>query len=346
MRDNQQFQQDLLEWYYKNGRILPWRSDPTPYNVWISEIMLQQTRVDTVIPYFKRFISELPTIEALAKVEEDSLLKLWQGLGYYNRALNLKKAAEILVVENQGKLPSEPEELIALPGIGLYTAGAIASIAFGKAVSAVDGNVLRIMARILEIHEDISNGKIKKQIQEIMDQLVPQKEPGKFNQALMDLGALICIPKGNPKCTECPVSKHCLANRKGITSHIPIKVAKKKRIVDKKTVFIILAKDKFALRKREAGGLLPNLWEFPNVEGFLTENQSMCLLKEMGFKVKNIKEFKSSKHIFSHREWHMKGYLIHVESDKSSEAFIWVTKNEINQQYSIPTAFKDFYKTL
>lgn len=346
MRDNQQFQQDLLEWYHKNARDLPWRSDPTPYRVWISEMMLQQTRVDTVIPYYMRFISELPTIEALASVEEDKLLKLWQGLGYYNRALNLKKAAQILVAENQGELPSETTELLLLPGIGSYSAGAIASIAFGKAVPAVDGNVLRIMARILAIHEDINSGKVKKQMQEIMTQLVPKKESGSFNQALMDLGASICIPKGEPKCTECPVSKHCIAYNRGISSDLPIKVAKKRRIVDEKTVFIILSKDKFALRKREAGGLLPNLWEFPNVEGYLTENQSRDVLREMGVYVKQIKETKTSKHIFSHREWHMKGYFILGETEESAVDFVWVTKNEINQQYSIPTAFKDFIKIL
>lgn len=346
MRDNLQFQKDLLEWYHKNARVLPWRNAPTPYRVWISEMMLQQTRVDTVIPYYMRFISELPTIEALAAVEEDKLLKLWQGLGYYNRALNLKKAAQILVEENEGKLPSEITELVSLPGIGPYSAGSIASIAFGKAVPAVDGNVLRIMARILAIHEDINNGKIKKQMQEMMIQLIPQKEPGSFNQALMDLGALICIPNGEPKCTECPVSKHCIAYGRGISSHIPIKVAKKKRIIDKKTVFIILSKDKYALRKREPGGLLPNLWEFPNEEGYLTENQSKCVLKEMGITVKGIKEMKASKHIFSHREWHMKGYFILVETDESTADFVWVTKNEINQRYSIPTAFKDFIKIL
>lgn len=344
MKNNYLFQCDLLEWYHKNARVLPWRSQPTPYRVWISEMMLQQTRVDTVIPYFMKFISELPTVQALAAVEEDKLLKLWQGLGYYNRALNLKKAAQILVAEHQGELPSELTQLVSLPGIGPYSAGAIASIAFGKAVPAVDGNVLRIIARLHASREDISNTKIKRQMQEIAAQLVSQEEPGHFNQALMDLGATICIPNGQPKCIQCPVSKHCKAYRHGLTSEIPIKVLKKVRSVDKKTVFVISSKGKFALRKREAGGLLPNLWEFPNVDVYLTENQCKDVLTDMGIEVKQITELRPSKHIFSHREWHMNGFLIDAETDKSKLDFIWVTKNEITQQYAVPTAFKDFIK--
>nr|WP_315019754.1 A/G-specific adenine glycosylase [uncultured Aminipila sp.] len=344
MRNNHQFQCDLLEWYHKNARVLPWRSEPTPYRVWISEMMLQQTRVDTVIPYFMNFICELPTVQALATVEEDKLLKLWQGLGYYNRALNLKKAAQILVAEHQGELPSEFTQLVSLPGIGPYSAGAIASIAFGKPVPAVDGNVLRIIARLLASHEDISNTKIRKQMQEIAAQLVSQEEPGNFNQALMDLGATICIPNGEPKCSQCPVSKHCKAYRHGLTSEIPIKVLKKVRSIDRKTVFVISSKEKFALRKREAGGLLPNLWEFPNVDVYLTEEQCKEVLTDMGIEVKQITELRPSKHIFSHREWHMNGFFIDAETDKSKLDFIWVTKNEINQKYAVPTAFKDFIK--
>lgn len=344
MRNNYQFQCDLLEWYHKNARVLPWRSESTPYRIWISEMMLQQTRVDTVIPYFTRFISELPTVQALATVEEDKLLKLWQGLGYYNRALNLKKSAQILVAEYQGELPAEFTQLVSLPGIGPYSAGAIASIAFGEPVPAVDGNVLRIIARLLASREDISNTKIKKQMQEVVAQLVSQEEPGNFNQALMDLGATICIPNGEPKCIQCPVSKHCKAYRYGLTSEIPIKVLKKARNIDKKTVLVISSKEKFALRKREAGGLLPNLWEFPNVDVYLTENQCKDVLTDMGIKVKQITELRPSKHIFSHREWHMKGFFIDAETDKGKLDFTWVTKDELNQKYAVPTAFKDFIK--
>jgi len=339
-----QFQQDLLNWYYENARVLPWRSDPKPYYVWISEIMLQQTRVDTVIPYFTKFISELPTIKALAGVEEEKLLKLWQGLGYYNRALNLKRAAQILVEEHQGQLPSAVKELMFLPGIGAYTAGAIASIAFGEAVPAVDGNVLRIMARLLESREDINNAKVKKEMQTLVSQMIFKEHPGDFNQALMDLGATVCLPNGEPKCDKCPVNTHCRAYKNGLTAAIPVKVEKKARNIDKKTVFVIFSKGYYALRKRGAGGLLPNLWEFPNEEGYWTENQCRNFLDKMRILPEKIVPIKTSKHIFSHREWHMKGFFIIADADLNHSDFTWVTKEEMDNQYSIPTAFKEFIK--
>ncbi|QAT44100.1 A/G-specific adenine glycosylase [Aminipila luticellarii] len=339
------FQSDLLKWYHKNARVLPWRSNPTPYRVWISEMMLQQTRVDTVIPYFTRFMNELPDIPALAGVEEDKLLKLWQGLGYYNRALNLKKTAKILVEKYQGQLPSDVKTLMELPGIGPYSAGAIASIAFEKAVPAVDGNVLRIMARILASREDMNQVKIKKQMQEFMLEVVPLNDPGAFNQAMMDLGATICLPNGEPKCEKCPVRKHCRAFELKLTSQIPIKVSKKRRGIEEKTVFVLSSGEKFALQKRKAGGLLPNLWEFPNTSGYLTEEQSRSVLEDWGILVEEMLELKPSKHIFSHIEWHMKGFFVTAaNTDKSSSNFVWVTKEEIQHQYSIPTAFKDFIK--
>jgi len=198
-----EFQNCLMNWYKKEARDLPWRADPSPYKVWISEIMLQQTRVDTVIPYFTRFISEIPTIQDLAQVPEEKLLKLWQGLGYYNRALNLKKAARVIMEQFNGYIPCDVRDLLFLPGIGEYTAGAIASIAFGKAVPAVDGNVLRVMARITVNRGDISNSKVKKQIESFVISLLPSKNAGIFNQALMDLGAMICLPNGEPKCSQC-----------------------------------------------------------------------------------------------------------------------------------------------
>lgn len=338
-----QFQSDLLQWFHKNARVLPWRSHPTPYNVWISEIMLQQTRVDTVVPYFVRFITELPDVSALSQVEEDKLLKLWQGLGYYNRALNLKKAAKILMETNQGQLPSEIKHLLELPGIGPYSAGAIASIAFGKAVPAVDGNVLRIMARILANREDINNTKNKKHMQEVMAQLVSEKEPGSFNQAMMDLGATICLPNGEPKCSECPIRRHCQANKLGATSEIPVKIQKKVRSVEKKTVFVISSEGQFALKKRKPGGLLPNLWEFPNAEDYLTEKQARDFLSAMGIRVHDMVPIKQSKHVFSHLEWHMKGFFVTATADDRVQSeLIWVTGTDIQRQYSIPTVFKAF----
>ena len=300
--------QSLIKWYKKEARVLPWRSDPTPYKVWISEIMLQQTRVDTVIPYFLRFIAEVPSVRELALIEEEKLLKLWQGLGYYNRALNLKKAAQMIVEKFDGEIPSDMKDLVTLPGIGVYTAGAIASIAFGKPVPAIDGNVLRIIARITASREDIGDPKTKKMFEPVVTAMIPAEAPGDFNQALMDFGATICLPNGEPKCGECPVSGLCEAYKKGLTSEIPVMQDKKARRIEKKTVLLISYQDKFALRKRRENGLLPNLWEFPNVEGHLTPEQCRQVLSSQGITACEITGLPPSKHIFTHLEWHMKGY--------------------------------------
>lgn len=342
-----------MDWYQTAHRHLPWREDPIPYKVWISEIMLQQTRVDTVIPYFHRFLSELPDIQALAEVEEDKLLKLWQGLGYYSRALNLKKAAQVMVEKYSGHIPQGSKELLALPGIGPYTAGAIASIAFQQPVSAVDGNVLRIVARLTASRADIADAQTKKDTESVIETLIPQERPGDFNQALMDLGATICLPNGSPKCEICPVQEFCQAYLQNLTLEIPVKVQKKIRNTEKRTIFILHNKGRVALRKRGPKGLLRNLWEFPNVVGLLTENQCKAALEEMGFKVQGLKALGPSKHIFTHLEWHMRGFSVEVEEDMEAGAklpetegggtdFVWATKEEIFHQYSIPTAFKAY----
>jgi len=336
------FQTKLMQWYKKEARVLPWRSDPTPYKVWISEIMLQQTRVDTVIPYFFRFIAEVPSVRELAMIEEEKLLKLWQGLGYYNRALNLKKAARMIIENFDGEIPSDMKALVTLPGIGIYTAGAIASIAFGKAVPAIDGNVLRIIARMTASRQDIGNPKTKKLFEPVVTALIPARKPGDFNQALMDLGATICLPNGEPKCAECPVQECCEAYRQGLTSEIPEIQVKKARRIEKKTVFLIAYQNKFALRKRDEKGLLPNLWEFPNVEGHLTLEQCVQVLNGLGITACEISELPPSKHIFTHLEWQMKGYFVHVPGLTNATMFVWAAKDEISKHYSIPTAFKSF----
>lgn len=341
-----EFQNCLMDWYQKEARDLPWRTDSSPYKVWISEIMLQQTRVDTVIPYFIRFISEISTVQELAQVPEEKLLKLWQGLGYYNRALNLKKAAQIIIKEFNGQIPSDIKDLLSLPGIGEYTAGAIASIAFGKAVPAVDGNVLRVIARLTAHRGDISDSKGKKQIESVVMDILPSEKTGMFNQALMDLGAMICLPNGEPKCSQCPVKEYCMAYRQGLTSEIPMKKEKKVRRIEKKTVLLLCFNGKYALQKRKEGGLLPNLWEFPSFEGHLTKEQCISSLKELGMIPKEVKRLKASKHIFSHLEWHMKGFFVFVSEIPDSLEFIWATKEEIEHKYSIPTAFQDFIKSM
>ncbi len=330
-----------MEWYKREGRDLPWRKNATPYKVWISEIMLQQTRVDTGVPYFLRFIDQVPTIRDLAKIDEDNLLKLWQGLGYYSRALNLKKAAQMILERYDGEIPQDIKELRSLPGIGPYTAGAIASIAFGQPASAVDGNVLRILSRIVASKEDIGKANTKKEVEKMVEGLLPEEDPGGFNQALMDLGAIICLP-GRPKCEACPVSEFCQAYLQGLTSEIPVKTKNKARAIEKRTVMVIHCKGRYALRKRAAKGLLQNLWEFPNDKGLLTEDQCRAILGKMGVTPNEITEIKTSKHVFSHLEWHMRGFYVEAAEIERTSDFVWVTKEEMKRQYSIPAAFKAY----
>lgn len=330
------FQNALMQWYKQEAKVLPWRSNPTPYNVWISEIMLQQTRVETVIPYFVEFVKELPTVQDLACVEEERLLKLWQGLGYYRRALHLKKAASEIVAKFNGKIPSTIDDLLSLPGIGPYTAGAIASIAYGQKTPAVDGNVLRIFARISNSEENISELGVRKKIQLFVESLLPLENPGDFNQALMDLGAQICIPNGEPKCSICPINIMCQAHLKGNPSTLPIKTPKKQRKIERKTVFIIQHENRFALRKRKHG-LLANLWEFPNEEEHLTHVECIRAIEKFKMIPVEVVDLLPAKHIFTHIEWHMIGYFTCVSDVFEAGDFTWVTMKEIIEQYAIPS---------
>ena len=342
----------LLDWYDRGHRILPWREEPTGYKVWISEIMLQQTRVEAVKPYFNRFIDELPDIKSLAECEEDRLLKLWEGLGYYNRARNLQKAARQIMEDYGGKMPETQEELLKLAGVGNYTSGAVASIAFGESVPAVDGNVLRILSRLSLDEEDIlkdtTKGKVEKQLKEVM----PLDRPGDFNQALMELGATVCIPNGKPRCEECPWEKICLAHKSGREEEFPKKQAKKKRMIEKKTILIIQDENKSALHKRPSKGLLAGLYEFPNLEGHQTEKRVLAYLKEIGLEVLRIKKLEASKHIFSHKEWHMIAYQIKVDelapkgNQLEKENWIFVESYEAQKNYPLPSAFGAYTKCL
>lgn len=311
-------QQPLLQWYDSHARSLPWRDEPTPYRVWVSEIMLQQTRVDTVKPYFERFIAELPTIGDLAGVQEHKLLKLWEGLGYYSRARNLKKAASKVMTDYHGRLPSSADELIKLPGIGPYSAGAIASIAFGNKAPAIDGNVLRVIARITANLGDITQTETKEEIGELVQKLLPDERIGDFNQALMELGATVCLPNGVPRCEICPVNTLCAAYSENITDQVPVKAKKKARRIEHKTVFIIRCNQKIAVGKRPDDGLLQGLWEFPNVGGSLTPGECEAVMRGWGIAVSGLEPLQKSKHIFTHVEWHMTGYLIHAEYCKSA----------------------------
>lgn len=333
---------DLLKWYDRHARSLPWRENPKPYYVWVSEIMLQQTRVEAVKGYFNRFIEALPDIEALATAPEEQLLKLWEGLGYYNRVRNLQKAAIQVMEDYQGLLPADYKELLKLKGIGSYTAGAIASIAYGIQVPAVDGNVLRVMKRLAGSYDVITKASVKRQMEEILAEVVPVRA-GAFNQAVMDLGAMVCIPNGMPLCEKCPLAKYCIAKEKGIQMELPVKEKKKARKIEEKTILLLEYQGKYAIQKRREKGLLAGLWELPNLEGKYSKQEVLSILKEEN-KRADVYELGPGKHIFSHIEWSMLGYHIILETPIEEKNYIWVSKQELQDTYAIPTAFSIYLK--
>jgi A/G-specific adenine glycosylase len=346
MLGKENFAKILLNWYDREARVLPWRSDPTPYRVWISEMMLQQTRVDTVIPYFNRFVTELPDIQSLAAVDEDKLLKLWQGLGYYSRAMNLKRAAVEIMEKHGGRLPSDRKTLQTLPGIGPYSAGAISSIAFNQVEILMDGNVLRVMARLYGIETDIGDKNTQSSIAEILNQLISAKRPGDFNQAMMELGATRCIPNGAPLCSICPVAEECVACLENRTGEIPFKTQKKPREIQKQTVLLLHYNGKYALEKRNQTGLLAKLWAFPTVEGHIGQEACVDSLKETGYSVSGIRPLPPAKHIFTHVEWHMIGYLVEISALPIQNPYGWATVEEMDKTYAIPKAHSYYQKLI
>lgn len=321
----------LITWYRENARVLPWRSDPTPYHVWVSEIMLQQTRVAAVLEYYRRFLEELPTVTRLAEVEEDRLLKLWQGLGYYNRARNLQKAARQIVEEHAGEFPDTYEKIRALCGVGDYTAGAIASIAFGLPVPAVDGNVLRVVSRLTGDERDITRPQTKADMGEALKRVMPVEAPGDFNQALMELGATVCLPNGAPLCPRCPARDFCVARRTERTGELPVKTAKKARRVEERIVFLIFYQNKVALRRREEKGLLAGLWEYPNELAPVP-----CPVE-----ARRLEGGPAGKHIFTHIEWRMRSFLVEAQSGALPAGWIWAGREEL-EKYAVPNAFRAF----
>lgn len=337
----------LLDWYGQNARVLPWRENTDPYRVWVSEIMLQQTRVDTVIPYYNRFMNALPNIRALAECGEQALLKLWEGLGYYSRVRNLQKAAQVIVQKFGGQFPEEFDDILSLPGIGTYTAGAISSICFEKPIPAVDGNVLRVLSRVLGSEADIALPEIKAKFTELLREIYPQNNYcgsrcGDFTQALMELGALICLPNGAPQCMVCPLAALCEANRSGRQSEIPVKSKKAPRKKEEKTVFLLVCGDKIALQKRPENGILSGLWEFPNVSGHLTPKQAEEVLAQWNIEAVSVEKGPRKKHIFTHMEWEMTSYLVSCET--APEIFTWVTREELTETLALPSAFQGFLK--
>lgn len=336
----------LLAWYEKNRRILPWRENPEPYRVWISEIMLQQTRVEAVKPYFERFMEALPTVADLAEVSDDRLMKLWEGLGYYSRARNLKKSAQVLVAEHGGELPADHGKLLKLPGIGSYTAGAIASIAFGIAVPAVDGNVLRVISRVTASREDILKPATRRRVEALVQAVIPPGCASEFNQALIETGAIVCVPNGEPKCGICPFGSVCLAHRRNLVGEIPVKTPKKQRRVEERTVCILESGDhEIAIAKRPDQGLLAGLYELPNVEGQLKEEELAEIFDFDPQQVVSVEVLPKTKHIFSHVEWRMIGYRVAL-SGALPDRFLCAKRRELLEIYPLPGAFAGYTKEI
>ena len=407
----------LLFWYDYNARILPWREDPTPYHIWISEIMLQQTRVEAVRAYYERFLAELPDVRAVAEASEDRLVKLWEGLGYYSRIRNIAKAAKVLCEKYDARLPADYGLLRELPGIGDYTAGAIASIAFGIPVPAVDGNVLRVFARVTGYREDIRSDRFKKHVGEQLRMAISKyaeenregvsgncsggdagrselascaakvsSAPGHFNQAIMDVGATVCIPNGKPHCDKCPLSHLCAAFSEGLTAEIPAKKAGKARPVEKRTVLLLCDGERVLLHRRPAKGLLAGMWEFPGVSGHMTyagaKQAAAAILAEASEGVDSgdtsgggtaespfsrtelqAKKLPDSRHIFSHTEWDMRGYRIEIPKEAAgrivraseknaptaatgSAEYLWASAREIREEHGVASAFRVYREHL
>lgn len=336
------FTKNLLAWYPKEKRDLPWRKTTDAYAIWISEIMLQQTRVEAVLPYYERFLKAFPTLKDLAKAKEDLILKLWEGLGYYSRARNLQKCAQQLIKEGKTTLPKSEKELLQLPGIGEYTAAAIASIAHQEKTPAIDGNVLRVMTRVLKDDSDITKQATKRKYKKMLADMMGE-DPASFTQALMEVGALVCLPNGLPLCDSCPLQKLCASYQDHTMLDYPVKPLKKERKIEKKTVFLVICSNCILLHKRPSTGLLASLYEYPNQEGHLSREEAFAFWQKQGYQIKSIQALPSAKHIFSHLEWHMIGYMLEVERTREG---LWVKKEGLFKNYSIPSAFQTYSNIL
>ena len=337
--------EQIVAWYAGSRRVLPWREERSPYQVWVSEIMLQQTRIEAVIPYYHRFLAALPTVADLAAVEDEKLMKLWEGLGYYSRARNLKKAAQRILSDFGGELPATAAELKSLPGIGDYTAGAIASIAFGQPEPAVDGNVLRVMTRLLAWDADIASPKTKAEMIRLLRQHYPSGEAaGLLTEGIMELGETLCIPNGEARCELCPVRRYCRARLSGQVERYPVKSPPRERRTEKRSVFLLRCGERYAIRRRPPAGLLAGLWEFPGAEGALQPEAVSALLAEWGLRTGEVRCIGRARHVFTHVEWDMDAYLAECEAPGGD--FLWVRRDEIRQQYSVPTAFRFFLRYL
>lgn len=346
----------LLNWYIVNKRDLPWRHTSDPYKIWISEIMLQQTRAEAVREYYRRFLNEVPDIYTLSEIPEDRLMKLWEGLGYYNRARNLKKAAQKVVRDFNGALPSSPKELLSLPGIGAYTAGAVSSIAFRVPVPAVDGNVLRLAARLNGDRRNILLPEVKKDVESqlagvMSDPLFPKERSGDFNQALIELGATLCGPDRAPGCSDCPLKDYCRANQEKLTEELPVRIREIRRKIENLTVLLVRDGDDTAVRRRASEGLLGGMYEFPSMSGFVSEEEALAFVRKNGYDTLYIRRLRQSRHLFSHIEWKMQGYEIRIagrygEEPDDSNDWIFASPESIRKNYALPSAFSAYEEYL
>ena len=335
----QQLPSLLLPWFAQHRRELPWRRDKEPYHVWLSEIMLQQTRVEAVRGYYERFLERLPTVGALAQAEENELLKLWEGLGYYSRVRNLQKAAQCIVDEYGGVFPRTYDQIRALPGIGPYTAGAICSICFELPTPAVDGNVLRVLSRYLADDAPVTDERVKRETARRLAEVYPRGHCGDFTQALMELGATVCLPNGAPLCESCPLRELCRAHLVGTETKYPVKAAKKPRRVEERTVFILRCGEKLAVCKRPASGLLAGLWQLPDVPGTLDLKDALSQAEAWGIKPRNVEKVVRRQHIFTHVQWELTGYYLECGAEAR---FTWVTPSELKERIGLPTAYRQF----
>ncbi len=334
-----QMVQPLLDWFSANARDLPWRADREPYHVWLSEIMLQQTRVEAVRGYYARFLDAAPDVFALAALPEDKLLKLWEGLGYYNRARNLQACARILA-ENGGAFPETKDALKKLPGIGDYTAGAIASICFEQPAAAVDGNVLRVCARVLDDDTPVDTPAYRAALDAALSAVYPSGRCGAFTQSLMELGATVCVPNGAPKCGACPISDLCLARKNGTASSLPKKQPKRGRRAENRTVFLLRCGNRVAVEKRPETGLLAGLWQLPNEPGLYDEAQVGAWAAARPLGDVRLRSVRDGRHIFTHITWTMRCYALACA--QAPDCFTWVTPDELRGEVSLPTAFRQF----
>lgn len=334
----------LSPWYEENKRDLPWRHTKNPYHIWVSEIMLQQTRVEAVLPYYRRFLDTLPTVKALAEAPTELLLKLWEGLGYYSRVRNMQRAAKSIMTDYNGDFPHTYAEILALSGIGDYTAGAIASFAFGLPYPAVDGNVLRVTARLLGFTENVLAPASKKLLTAAVAEELKHHAPGTFNQALMELGATVCLPNGTPKCAICPLADRCRAHAEGKTDSIPYRAKQAPRRKKQRTVLILRVGDTVALRKRPDTGLLSGLFEPFCLEGRLGADEVAAALAHLGLSPLRIAPLGDAKHVFTHIEWYMTGYEVILEDgDKLPKDCFLAPRDEIEGQFALPSAYR-FYR--